>query len=61
VITLARRGVIRRGQRVVVLSTASGLKFADFKLAAATNEPIELPGDYDAVRRALGGALACRA
>src|SRR5215471_3927139 len=59
-VKLARRGVIGHGQRVVVLSTASGLKFADFKLASAENMPIELPGDYDAVRRALDGALACR-
>jgi len=58
---LARRGEIRRGDRVVVLSTASGLKFVDFKMASATNAPIELPGDYDAVRRALEGAIACRA
>jgi len=57
---LARRREISRDDRVVVLSTASGLKFADFKLASATNAPIELPGDYDAVRRALEGALACR-
>jgi threonine synthase len=58
---LARRREITPDERVVVLSTASGLKFADFKLASATNAPIELPGDYDAVRRALEGAMACRA
>ena len=57
---LARRGKIARGERVVVLSTASGLKFAEFKLASATNAPIEVSGSYDAVRRALEGALACR-
>jgi len=34
---LARRREISRDDRVVVLSTASGLKFADFKLASATN------------------------
>lgn len=49
---LARRGTLPRRDRVVVLSTASGLKFIDFKMASAP-EPIELPGDYDAVRRAL--------
>jgi threonine synthase len=56
---LARRGEIRRGDRVVVLSTANGLKFVDFKIASATTAPIEVPGDYDAVRRALEGAIAC--
>jgi threonine synthase len=54
---LAARGVIRRHERVVVLSTASGLKFVDFKLAVAPNTPIELPGEYDAVRRALDAAV----
>ena len=62
-------GTIAPGQRVVVVSTASGLKFADFKvgyhearLAAAPdprwrNTPIELAARYadvrDAVRRGL--------
>jgi threonine synthase len=54
---LAARGAIRRDQRVVVLSTASGLKFVDFKLATTTNAPIELPGEYDAVRSALDRAV----
>jgi threonine synthase len=51
-------------ERVVVVSTANGLKFTDFKVAyhdkklegmAApyANRPVELPNDYDAVRRAL--------
>jgi hypothetical protein len=41
-----------------VLSTASGLKFIDFKIAsAAANVPIELAGEYDAVRRALDRAV----
>jgi threonine synthase len=57
VVKLAARGEIRRHQRVVVLSTASGLKFVEFKLAAGANTPIDLPGDYDAVRRALGTAV----
>jgi threonine synthase len=58
---LARRGVIRPGQRVVVISTAHGLKFTDFKVgyhegaladAAARyrNPPVELPADAGAVR-----------
>ena len=49
---LARKGTLTPRDRVVVVSTASGLKFVDFKTASAP-EPIELPGNYDAVRRAL--------
>jgi threonine synthase len=52
---------------VVVISTATGLKFTDFKIAYHTadagmsarryaNPPIELPNDYDAVRRAIDAA-----
>jgi threonine synthase len=62
---LAARGTIKRDQQVVVISTASGLKFADFKVGyheaalagvAAPrhrNAPVELPEDYAAVRDAL--------
>ena len=62
---LAARGEIRRDQRAVVISTASGLKFADFKVGyhEATlagvasprhrNVPVELPEQYAAVREAL--------
>ena len=61
---LARRGEITKDQRVVVISTANGLKFSDFKLQYHTgqlegidsglgNAPVELPNDYDAVRRAI--------
>jgi threonine synthase len=61
---LVARGAIAGGQRVVVISTANGLKFTDFKigyheerLAGITshhaNHPIELPNDYGAVIRAL--------
>jgi threonine synthase len=63
-IKLAERGQIDPGERVVVISTANGLKFTDFKVGyhAASlpnvqpryrNEPVELPNDYDAVRRAV--------
>ena len=63
-IKLRERGQIDTGARVVVVSTASGLKFTDFKLryherrlpdvpAAHANIPVELPDDYDAVRRAI--------
>ncbi|HEX7842317.1 MAG TPA: threonine synthase, partial [Kofleriaceae bacterium] len=62
---LAARGAITRDHRVVVISTASGLKFADFKVGyhegkladvpapKYRNTPVELPEDYDAVRTAL--------
>jgi threonine synthase len=53
---LVAGGLIQRGQRVVVVSTANGLKFADFK-ARSNADPLQLPSDYptvrDAVRRAL--------
>ncbi len=62
---LAARGEITRDHRVVVISTASGLKFADFKVGyhegtlaevpapRYRNTPVELPQSYDAVRDAL--------
>lgn len=62
---LAARGEVTRDHRAVVISTASGLKFADFKIGyhegtladvpapRYRNVPIELPDDYDAVRDAL--------
>jgi threonine synthase len=61
---LVARGVIERGARVVVLSTASGLKFTDFKvgyhersLPGATsplaNRPVELSADYGRVVDAI--------
>jgi threonine synthase len=67
---LQARGLVGAGQRAVVISTASALKFADFKVGyheatlrdvpspAHRNTPIDLPADYaavrDAVRRGLG-------
>ena len=57
VFKLVERGEIRRQQRVVVLSTANGLKFTDFKIASTANVPIDLPNDYDAVRRTLETAV----
>jgi threonine synthase len=58
---LVRRGEIRSSDRVVVLSTAHGLKFVDYKVQyhgmqlegivpELPNPPIELAADYDAVR-----------
>jgi threonine synthase len=65
---LVARGAIRRGERVVVISTASGLKFADVKAAyhagrieglrsAHANTVVELPNEYDAIRRAIDRGL----
>ena len=63
---LVARGDVGAKQRVVVISTANGLKFTDFKIAYHSagagahrryaNPPIELPNDYDAVRRAIDAA-----
>ena len=63
-IKLREQGEIDPSARVVVVSTASGLKFTDFKLGyhesrlpdvipSHTNAPLELGNDYDAVRRAI--------
>ena len=67
-IKLAARGEIKRDERVVVISTASGLKFTDFKAdyhasrlpgiaSTQANRPIELPNDYDQIRRRLDLAI----
>jgi len=56
---LAAAGTIGKTDRVVVISTASGLKFADFKIGQHTgssrfaNKPVELPNRYEAVRDAM--------
>jgi threonine synthase len=66
-IKLREQGRIRTHDRVVVISTANGLKFTDFKVAyhsgtlagvpsRLSNKPVELPNDYDAVRRAIDTA-----
>lgn len=63
-VKLRKRGVIASTDRVVVISTASGLKFTDFKLgyhenrlfeisAQRANLPQELPNNYDVVRKAV--------
>ncbi|MDD9969415.1 MAG: threonine synthase [Myxococcales bacterium] len=55
---------IKPGDRVVVVSTASGLKFTDFKIryheqrlrdidSDLPNQPKSLPNDYEAVKRAV--------
>jgi threonine synthase len=61
---LVDRGDIRPEERVVVISTAHGLKFTNFKLdyhlgdlagveAVRRNPPLELPPDVNAVRDAI--------
>ncbi len=61
---LVARGDITRKQRVVVISTANGLKFTDFKVgyhdgalagirSTLANRPILLPNDYSAVVDAI--------
>jgi len=65
---LVKRGEIGADDRVVVISTAHGLKFTDFKvryhegtLAAVishtANPPLELPADVGVVREAITRAL----
>ncbi len=65
---LIERGEIQSAERVVVISTAHGLKFTDFKvkyhdqtlqdvITRHANPPIELPADYDAVQKALDQIL----
>jgi len=61
---LVAQRVIAPGSRVVVVSTAHGLKFADFKVgyhrktladveSVRANPPVELPAELSAVREAL--------
>jgi threonine synthase len=61
---LVERKVIRSGERIVVLSTANGLKFADQKAAyhmgalegikpTYRNKPVELPADAKRVARTI--------
>ena len=62
---------IERSERVVVISTANGLKFSDFRVGyhegtlgfqrAHANRPIELPPSVGAVKDALRRGLERRA
>jgi threonine synthase len=65
---LAQRGVIAPQDRVVVISTANGLKFPEFKIkyhesqlpditSHYANLPVDLPADYTCVRDAIFRAL----
>jgi len=65
---LVARGEIERHHKTVVVSTASGLKFSDFKVGyhdgslsqvpepRFANRPIEIANDFDEVLRAVHGA-----
>ena len=61
---LARNGEIGRDDRVVIVSTAHGLKFTEFKVSyhegtldgigpAHANRPVELPADRDTIWEAI--------
>jgi threonine synthase len=65
---LAARGQVKPHERVVVISTAHGLKFTDFKrryhegklrgmASRYANRPVELPAQYDQAREAIFRAL----
>jgi threonine synthase len=67
-VKLVQRGEIKKSDRVVVISTASGLKFTDFKIryhegriegvkSQHPNQPVSLPNDYESVKRTVLGAL----
>lgn len=66
---LVAKGEITRSDRVVVISTASGLKFPDFKVGyhqgtlegiadTYANHPVLLPANYEAVKRAALDGVA---
>ena len=65
---LVKSGIIRKNEKVVVISTANGLKFPEFKTQyhenrlsgvtpAHANLPVVLPPDYETVRKAIFDAL----
>jgi len=67
-VKLVERGTIKRSDRVVVVSTAHGLKFSRFKVdyhegtlrdvvSRHANPPVELPADVDAVRRVVAARM----
>ena len=66
---LLKRNEIKKDERIVVISTAHGLKFADFKVkyhenqldeveSKYANAPIELPPVYDKVKGAILDKIA---
>jgi threonine synthase len=69
---LLHRGIIRKNERVVVISTAHGLKFAEMKIAyhqglleglepRHANRPIELPNDPGLVRDTIRRCIDLKA
>lgn len=65
---LVKRGTIQEHDRVIVISTAHGLKFTNFKVEYHDQQlenavpqyahpPVELDADPDAVNRAIDGLL----
>ena len=64
---LLKTGQIDKAERVVVISTAHGLKFVEMKVkyhqrelefpSRHANQPVELPARLDAVKEALDKAL----
>ena len=65
---LVERGEIQSSDRVIVISTAHGLKFSDFKIdyhassledvvSRNANPPLELPADIQAVSQAIDRAI----
>jgi threonine synthase len=67
-VKLLARGEIKKHERVVVVSTASGLKFTDFKVryhegriegveSRFPNQPVSLPNQYEAVKKTVLSAL----
>jgi len=65
---LIERGEVKSSDRVIVISTAHGLKFTDFKVGyhdqalediavRHANPPMELPANYEAVSEAIDRAI----
>ena len=63
---LVKNGTIHHSERVVVISTANGLKFPEFKIryhdgtlpgiqSTYANQPVELAANYDTVQKAVFG------
>ena len=66
---LRSRGLVEPGQRVVVISTANGLKFTEFKVgyhegrlpgvaAARANAPVVMPADVESVASEIAAMTA---
>ena len=65
---LIQQGVIKSDQRTIVISTAHGLKFTDFKVryheskldqvaSRLANPPVYLPADVNKVKQAIASRL----